>query len=461
MTVRPSDATAPAGAYRAIWRWHFYAGLIVAPFLIILAATGALYLFDREYEEWRHRDILAVAQGSAPLPLAAQEAAVARAFPGGEVRRVSLPRGPEQAGRWLVEQADGSAVEVYLDPYRGRVTGTVDPATEPMAIVRKIHGTLLAGDAGSYVVELTACWTLVMLVTGLYLWWPRKWKARGVFVPRLGSRGRRFWRDLHAIPAMFNALFVIFLVMTGLPWSVFWGQQYAQLGQIVPFVAPSPNFSAHLEHEAAPDGAVDHSMHDPERATLPWVIQHGHHHPAASGPARTGIAAVEAQLPLLGMDRHGPGARIFYPEGETGTFMVSYIPARAQGQRTLHIDPADGSLAANIGWEDYSPAAKATEWGVMTHMGRQYGWPNQLAGLLVCLGLIGSVTAGVILWWRRRPKGTLAAPQTHGGERMPRPLLALIAALAILFPLVGASLIVIFALDRLGRLMGRRKPSPA
>ncbi len=38
--------------YRAVWRWHFYAGLIVIPFLISLAVTGGLYLFKDEIGQW-------------------------------------------------------------------------------------------------------------------------------------------------------------------------------------------------------------------------------------------------------------------------------------------------------------------------------------------------------------------------------------------------------------------------
>ncbi|MGX1801745.1 PepSY domain-containing protein, partial [Brevundimonas naejangsanensis] len=34
-----------SGAYRAVWRWHFYAGVLVMPFLMLLTLTGGLYLF--------------------------------------------------------------------------------------------------------------------------------------------------------------------------------------------------------------------------------------------------------------------------------------------------------------------------------------------------------------------------------------------------------------------------------
>ena len=66
------ERTRGTGAYRSVWRWHFYAGLFSAPLLIVLTLTGAIYLFDREIDGWWNRDMQAVAVGGAALPLAAQ-----------------------------------------------------------------------------------------------------------------------------------------------------------------------------------------------------------------------------------------------------------------------------------------------------------------------------------------------------------------------------------------------------
>jgi hypothetical protein len=50
----PPTDTNPAGTggrlYRVVWRWHFYAGMIIALPLIVVAATGALYIFKDELE---------------------------------------------------------------------------------------------------------------------------------------------------------------------------------------------------------------------------------------------------------------------------------------------------------------------------------------------------------------------------------------------------------------------------
>ena len=41
--------------YRAVWRWHFYASLFCIPFVIVLATSGAIYLFKPQIEAWNDR----------------------------------------------------------------------------------------------------------------------------------------------------------------------------------------------------------------------------------------------------------------------------------------------------------------------------------------------------------------------------------------------------------------------
>ena len=50
-----------SGAYQAVWRWHFYAGVLVMPFLMLLALTGGLYLFKDEIDQFANRRMIEVA----------------------------------------------------------------------------------------------------------------------------------------------------------------------------------------------------------------------------------------------------------------------------------------------------------------------------------------------------------------------------------------------------------------
>ncbi len=189
--------------------------------------------------------------------------------------------------------------------------------------------------------------------------------------------------------------------------------------------------------------AEDHSQHmipsnDPAAAKTPWVIQHS---PMPNGGAPlVGIATVEPHLAMLERAKYGEGVRIFYPDGPGGTFMINYIPDKAEGQRTIHVDPANGRVLDDIGWQQYSPAGRWIEWGTMLHMGRQYGVANQLANLAICLFLIGSVVSALVHWWKRRPAGSVGAPSTRSDSQLPKGLKFMLTVLAVVFPLVGATM---------------------
>src|SRR3546814_9164783 len=88
-----------------------------------------------------------------------------------------------------------------------------------MAWVRSIHGQLLLGKRGSWLVELAASWAIVLVLSGLYLWWPRGRGFAGVVWPRLKGGRRMFWRDLHAVTGFWISGLVLVLLATGLHWE--------------------------------------------------------------------------------------------------------------------------------------------------------------------------------------------------------------------------------------------------
>lgn len=443
-----------AALYRSVWRWHFYAGLFVAPILLLLAVTGALYLFDREIEGIVYADLMDVAPQALPRPVSAQEAAVLAVAPGGRITRYIPGRDPAKAHEWTLAMPEGPARTFFVDPYDLTVKGSIRADRRLMAVVGDLHGELMIGKAGDWLVELAASWTFVLLVTGLFLWWPRRATVRGTLLPRLAARGRLWWRDLHAVPAFLNVVPVAFLVLSGLPWAGFWGGQLASLGTLSVVTAPTPNFGAEPPRKGAGDPHADHdggreahagTPHDPNNRDIPWAVRHATP-PAGSGAGPVGIDQVMALLTERGVA--GPKLRLFYPQGPEGLYMASMIPDRAQEQRTVYIDPADGRVLDDIGWDRYSPLGKVVEWNTMAHMGRQFGLANQLVGLASCLFITLTVFAGMMMWWKRRPQGAgVAAPKYLAGRRIPWGFWPAIAGLCLLFPLVGASLLTVLAID--------------
>jgi uncharacterized iron-regulated membrane protein len=95
----------------------------------------------------------------------------------------------------------------------------------------------------------------------------------------------------------------------------------------------------------------------------------------------------------------------------------------------------------------------------MLHEGKMFGVVNQIIVLLICLMILLSAISGVVIWWKRRPQGGLGVPPLRHDLPKWKTAMVIMLGLAIVFPLVGASLIVVWALDRLvlSRLFGQRE----
>ncbi|HEX8446799.1 MAG TPA: PepSY domain-containing protein, partial [Sphingomonas sp.] len=208
--------------YAAIWRWHFYAGLFCIPFVLWLAITGSIYLFRPQVEALIDRPYTHLAITGPRASAARQADAAVRAVPGSVLDRYQLPQRPDDAVQVIVGKG-GAETRVYVHPQTLAVLKRVDEDSRLMPLIFRLHGELLIGDTGSYLVELAASWAIVMILSGLFLWWPRGRGVAGVLYPRLRGGGRRFWRDLHAVTGFWVSFFALFLLVSGLPWAKSWG----------------------------------------------------------------------------------------------------------------------------------------------------------------------------------------------------------------------------------------------
>jgi len=449
--ARDAQATA---RYRLFWRWHLYAGLVVAPFLVVLAITGAIYLFNDEYYDTVHRELrFTPAPWTEHMPLGAlidsAEAGVAH----GTATRIDVSADPARAAQVHLGMPDGSRRIAYVDPGDATLLGALDPSRTLIGIAERLHGSLMLGTFGRYVMELAACWAALLILSGLYLGWPRRadgrwWRA---VVPDMRARGRGLWKSLHRAIGLWVALLALFLICSGLPWAVFWGGWIRGGAELVGEGYP-PVYRRYAEPEAP---RVGEDFKD-----VPWTLQHAPM-PAADAPASAHHGHHGSTMPVgarhwtpAGLERaiahvRASGThddlRIFLPGDARGALMAYTYPDRPQGQITYHFD-RDGALLVSAGFDDYGKVAQAIELGVQLHMGNYFGRLNQAVLLSACIGIVGLVVTGTVMWWRRRPDGRIGAPQSAG---MPaRYAWLLILVTAVLLPLLAASLLVVLAFDR-------------
>ncbi len=232
MEVTSSTHPKSKQIYRMLWRWHFYAGIFAIPFVIILSVTGALYLFKPQLDALHdepYRNLIGTATPASPEQhLAAALAAV----PAAKFTAYELPRSQSDAVNILLNK-QGEKIRVYVHPQNLDILLVEHEDQRFLRIVHDIHGELLMGKVGSVLVELAACWAIVLVLTGIYLWWPRNAKGlAGVVYPRFSLKGRLFWRDLHSVVGMWISCWVLFLLITGLPWALVWGSAFKVMNML-------------------------------------------------------------------------------------------------------------------------------------------------------------------------------------------------------------------------------------
>lgn len=143
-----------------------------------------------------------------------------------------------------------------------------------------------------------------------------------------------------------------------------------------------------------------------------------------------------------------PEYSISLPDGETGVYTIAATLGDVTREMTMHVDQYSGKVLADVRWKDYDLVPQAVEIGISIHMGKYFGFANQLLMLAACLIVILLCVSGLVLWWQRRPEGRLGAPTMLAIDGQPSKIpLAIVAVLGVAFPLVGLSLVTVLALD--------------
>lgn len=432
------SASSPGLDYRCVWRWHFYAGLFCIPFVLWLAATGSIYLFKPQIEAWLDRayDHLSLS-GSRAAPQAIVAAALA-AVPGSALDAYELPPSPEAAVRVLVGSGE-RLVRVYVHPQTRAILRTIDEDQRPMRWIFRLHGELMLGDRGSMLVELAASWAIVMLLSGLWPWWPRDGAgAAGVLYPRLRAGGRRFWRDLHAVTGTWVSLFALFLLFSGLPWAKSWGGLLKEVRSLAGTADVRQDWSTGRSSELAQRRA----------ALATGGGEHAGHSAHTDASAPRDYAALDRLVPLVQAQRLAAPVLIAPPSGAQPSWSARSEAQNRPLRANLLLDGASGAIVQRTDFGQRPLLDRIVGVGVAAHEGQLFGWPNQVLGAFTALGLIAVSASALAMWWKRRRAGVLGAPPAHATRRLPWPFLGLILLLAVLLPLFGASLLLMLALER-------------
>ncbi|MRX71881.1 PepSY domain-containing protein [Bacillus lacus] len=431
-----------ASFYQSVWRWHFYAGLFASPFLIILAFSGAVYLFKPQIEASLYQDqYFSEDIEGRRLSLQTQVETAREQFPEGIVTYVRTFDDATRTTEIGVLQ-QGTMLSAYISPYTGEFQGSIKNQEKFTEIFKKLHSELIIGGTfANRLVELAACWTVILLITGLYLWFPRsRASIWGTILPRLHKKGRIFWRDMHAVPAFWLSIGILLLILTGLPWSGVTGENIKWLSDATNTGFPK---YAHSFGEK-PQSAVTSGE---AAEDIPWAVENMPV-PSSSAPAYVALDINDIDH-IAATKGIAKPYTISYPQGDTGVYTIATSHSKPGDNATLHIDQYSGAVLSDVRFADFGLLGKAITLGIALHEGRLFGLANQLLGLLVCIGIIGIVISSFLMWKKRKTKGALTAPPKPHNHRTSLVLFFTMLGLGVLMPLVGISIIIVFLVDTL------------
>jgi len=450
MTIESNDKSKrKAIDYRMFWRWHFYAGLLCLPIILMLAITGPIYLFKPQVETAIDRQYDHLSFDGAPMSAEAAINAALAAVPNTKFRSIEVTQDTHDAFRIIVGNK-GEKIRVYVHPKTLKILKTVKEKDRFMEVAKTIHGELLAGKVGELIVETMACWAIVLILTGLYLWWPRDLALDikglgGILYPRLfGVDKRLFWRDLHAVVGFYAVFFALFLLFTGLPWTTVWGAGFKEVRKLTHTAVAQQDWSNNRREEKTAEaeltGGGEHADHDMANMKMSGMVH----------TQMIDYNGLDQMITTVRGERWESPVMIKPPSKKQKDWVALSETQNRPHRQSATLDPITGQIIKRSTFADKHPIDQVIGYLIAAHEGQLFGPLNQALGLLTAFALVTLCVSAIIMWLKRKPSdGTLGAPHQLPDERLGIGLLAIIAVLALLLPMFGITLVAVVIIEKL------------
>ncbi len=341
---------------------HRWLGVLTGAIIFIIAVTGSALVFEGAIDRGLNPGLYRVAPRTATLPLdtlIARAQSVARGAP---VRSLQLARAP---GRAYMAQA--GAMQIFIDPFTGRVLGTRATADFDRSLPRvlhRMHTSLLAPRrGGGAVVVVCTIAALLLVMTGVIIWWREKlWRIVW------GASWKRVVYDLHHLLGILAALVLLVITSSG---TII---HFESLGKAIAGIGSGPPAPA-PQQIARDAGAALVSIDSITRAAQRTL-------PDAS-LTFVNFDATPTRPAVVGMR---------YPEDRT--------PA---GRSRVYVDRFTGSVLRADATRQAPAGLKLANQMRSVHTGDILGPPTQMIWLLSAIILASQAVTGLMMWYHMRP----------------------------------------------------------
>ena len=367
---------------KVIGKIHLWLGLSSGLVVFIVAITGCIYAFQAEIKDLTYSFLSVEPRDSPVLPPSQISEIAQKAFPEGHLHAVLYPTAEKSAQAIFFSYGEGNDHYkiAYINPYDGELLKLNDEYADFFRFILDGHFYLwLPPEIGQPVVASFTLIFLVMVISGLVLWWPKKKKnLKQSLSIKWDARWRRKNYDLHQVLGFYVMAFALVFAVTGLVWGFVWfrdGLYAATTGgkQFVDYYAPiSDSLAASNEKSMPPLDQVWLKM----RAEYPdadWIEVHPPDY------------------------EHGSIAANANPDAET-YWKIDY---RYFDQYTLEELPVDHV------WGRFHEAGfgdKLNRMNYDIHVGAIAGLPGKILAFFLSAIIASLPVTGFLIWWGRKNK---------------------------------------------------------
>jgi uncharacterized iron-regulated membrane protein len=372
---------------KLIQKLHLVLGFASGLVVLVVSLTGSLLVFEHELEEAVAYDRFFVqSPGTGRLPADALLARVRAAYPGRRVSGFEMDANPRKTIR---VQLDEPRTVVFVNPYSGQLQGEQAYDARFFTTVLKLHRYLLAKETGKAVTGISCVVFVLMLLSGVVLWWPRNAAfLRERLRIRVKARWRRVNYDMHSVAGFYAAFPLLVIALTGLVWS------YKPVNQAIFLLL---------------DGK-------PQDKSKPVSVRMGE--TPGEWTYETLVAQTHAQYAFPG------DLTVTLPKDDSASVVVAKEDLSAALPNVvsfLYFDQYSGKLLKAEPYATVSRGMKVRRAVYPIHTGSVGGLFTKVIALLVSLFAASLPVTGFLIWWGRRKKSTQTVASTGRVPQNRRP----------------------------------------
>lgn len=380
---------------------HLWLGVSSGLVVFIVALSGSVLVFEEELEPLLYPGfhVVEVPQDHSALPLDNLRATVASRYPDQYVARIEIQADAHRTVIFgLVKgKKEKDVFSVAVNPYTGRITGTRRENESFFHIMLQLHRYLCLEETGKAITGVACLMFIVIMITGLVLWWPKRKQVRQRLTVKWDAKFKRLNWDLHAVFGFYVLPFTLVIALTGLVWSYRWVNNL-----IFVTLDGKPQ-----QKREAPVVAAGRTA-----ALLPNPLPAGNT-ALSSGVLAQITAETNRLLPYPGR------IQLTIPEADSISITVSKLDETASISNIvdfLYFDQTGGQLVSKRLYAQETAGMKARRLVFPIHTGSLWGWPTKVLAFLVALITATLPVTGIVIWLGRKFKKKHAK-----GAAVPRP----------------------------------------